>query len=148
MPRVRVHFIDRSQDRSQTCSYTRPSTLTSAIIHRDHVSRTAAGTSSDAFESVPEAAVRPFGGGRGEAAVRCTIGRERAGQEGTFISLAAHASALSTLANVLFRFLQEFLQLTPENTVYKMIGPVLVQQDQAEAKSNVDKRLDFIRDDM
>lgn len=43
---------------------------------------------------------------------------------------------------------QEFLQLTPENTVYKMIGPVLVQQDQAEAKSNVEKRLDFIRDDM
>jgi len=40
---------------------------------------------------------------------------------------------------------KEFTQLTPNNTVYKLIGPVLVQQDQAEAKSNVDTRLDFIR---
>ncbi|CAA7259942.1 unnamed protein product [Cyclocybe aegerita] len=40
---------------------------------------------------------------------------------------------------------KEFAQLTPDNTVYKLMGPVLVQQDQAEAKSNVDTRLDFIR---
>jgi prefoldin beta subunit len=40
---------------------------------------------------------------------------------------------------------KEFTQLTPNNTVYKLIGPVLVQQDQSEAKSNVDTRLDFIR---
>ncbi|KZP10511.1 hypothetical protein FIBSPDRAFT_838340 [Athelia psychrophila] len=40
---------------------------------------------------------------------------------------------------------QEFAQLTPNNTVYKLIGPVLVPQDQAEAKSNVDTRLEFIR---
>lgn len=40
---------------------------------------------------------------------------------------------------------KEFAQLTPNNTVYKLIGPVLVQQDQAEARSNVDTRLDFIR---
>jgi len=44
--------------------------------------------------------------------------------------------------------LQEFAVLTPENTVYKLIGPVLVQQDQAEAKSTVDTRLDFIRNEM
>ncbi|KIP10465.1 hypothetical protein PHLGIDRAFT_125512 [Phlebiopsis gigantea 11061_1 CR5-6] len=43
---------------------------------------------------------------------------------------------------------KEFAQLTPNNTVYKLIGPVLVPQDQAEAKSNVDKRLDFIRSDI
>ena len=43
---------------------------------------------------------------------------------------------------------QEFESLTPNNTVYKLIGPVLVQQDQAEAKSNVEKRLDFIKGDM
>ncbi|CAL1697409.1 unnamed protein product [Somion occarium] len=40
---------------------------------------------------------------------------------------------------------KEFQYLTPNNTVYKLIGPVLVQQDQAEAKSNVDKRLEFIQ---
>jgi len=40
---------------------------------------------------------------------------------------------------------KEFAQLTPNNTVYKLIGPVLVQQDQADAKTNVDTRLDFIR---
>jgi chaperonin cofactor prefoldin len=28
------------------------------------------------------------------------------------------------------------------------VGPVLVKQEQAEAKSNVDKRLDFIRGEM
>jgi len=38
--------------------------------------------------------------------------------------------------------------LTPENIVYKLIGPVLVKQDQAEAKSNVNTRLDFIRGEM
>ncbi|KAI0917805.1 hypothetical protein AcW1_000059 [Taiwanofungus camphoratus] len=40
---------------------------------------------------------------------------------------------------------KEFAQLTEANTVYKLIGPVLVKQDQAEAKSNVEKRLEFIR---
>jgi len=40
---------------------------------------------------------------------------------------------------------KEFAQLTPNNTVYKLVGPVLVPQDQAEAKGNVDTRLEFIR---
>ncbi|KAJ6519704.1 Prefoldin [Mycena sanguinolenta] len=40
---------------------------------------------------------------------------------------------------------QEFAQLSPENIVYKQIGPVLVKQDQAEAKSNVETRLEFIK---
>lgn len=43
---------------------------------------------------------------------------------------------------------QEFSKLTPNNTVYKLIGPVLVPQDQGEAKGNVEKRLEFIRSDM
>ena len=43
---------------------------------------------------------------------------------------------------------QEFETLKPENTVYKLIGPVLVQQDQGEAKANVDKRLEFIRSEL
>lgn len=41
--------------------------------------------------------------------------------------------------------IQEFAHLKPENTVYKLIGPVLVQQDQAEARSNVDTRIQFIQ---
>lgn len=43
---------------------------------------------------------------------------------------------------------KEFASLTPNNTVYKLVGPVLVPQDQTEAKSNVDKRLDFIKSDI
>ncbi|KAF8973699.1 Prefoldin [Flammula alnicola] len=43
---------------------------------------------------------------------------------------------------------KEFGQLTPENNVYKLIGPVLVKQDQAEAKSNVNTRLDFIQSEI
>ena len=45
-------------------------------------------------------------------------------------------------------FDQEFATLKSENEVYKLIGPVLVKQDQAEAKSNVDKRLGFIKSEM
>ncbi|KAH9970528.1 Prefoldin [Lactifluus volemus] len=40
---------------------------------------------------------------------------------------------------------KEFSTLTPNNVVFKLIGPVLVKQDQVEAKGNVDKRLEFIR---
>ncbi|KAH6916842.1 prefoldin subunit 6 [Coprinopsis sp. MPI-PUGE-AT-0042] len=43
---------------------------------------------------------------------------------------------------------KEFATLTEENTVFKLIGPVLVKQDQAEAKSNVDTRLGFIRSEI
>jgi prefoldin beta subunit len=38
--------------------------------------------------------------------------------------------------------------LTPNNVVFKLVGPVLVKQDQVEAKSNVDKRLEFIGGEM
>ncbi|CAE6484577.1 unnamed protein product [Rhizoctonia solani] len=40
---------------------------------------------------------------------------------------------------------KEFANLKPHNTIYKMIGPVLVKQDPEEAKSNVDKRIEFIK---
>ncbi|KAI0350476.1 Prefoldin beta-like protein [Trametes cingulata] len=43
---------------------------------------------------------------------------------------------------------KEFASLTEENTVYKLVGPVLVKQDQAEAKQNVDTRLDFIKSEI
>ncbi|CBQ70261.1 related to YKE2-Gim complex component [Sporisorium reilianum SRZ2] len=40
---------------------------------------------------------------------------------------------------------KEFGKLTDANQVYKLIGPVLVKQDQVEAKTNVDKRIEFIK---
>ncbi|KAI1795486.1 prefoldin subunit 6 [Ganoderma leucocontextum] len=40
---------------------------------------------------------------------------------------------------------KEFAALTEDNMVYKLVGPVLIKQDQAEAKQNVNTRLDFIR---
>ena len=44
--------------------------------------------------------------------------------------------------------LQEFSTLASSNVVYKLVGPVLVPQDQTEAKNNVENRLEFIRGDM
>lgn len=44
--------------------------------------------------------------------------------------------------------LKEFTLLKSHNTVYKLVGPSLVPQDQAEAKGNVEKRLEFIRSEM
>lgn len=43
---------------------------------------------------------------------------------------------------------QEFASLTPSNTIYKQVGPVLLKQDQSEAKANVEKRLEFIAGEM
>ncbi|KAH9974512.1 Prefoldin [Russula compacta] len=40
---------------------------------------------------------------------------------------------------------KEFATLTPNNAIFKLVGPVLVKQDQAEAKGTVEKRLEFIR---
>ncbi|KAJ1976664.1 Prefoldin subunit 6, partial [Dimargaris cristalligena] len=38
----------------------------------------------------------------------------------------------------------EFKLLEKDANVFKLIGPVLVKQDQAEAKTNVDKRIEYI----
>jgi len=40
--------------------------------------------------------------------------------------------------------LQEMQRLDADSNVYKLIGPVLVKQDQEEAKQNVQKRIDYI----
>lgn len=41
------------------------------------------------------------------------------------------------------------LDLASEDTkVYKLIGPTLIRQDLVEAKSNVNKRLDFIKGEL
>lgn len=57
-------------------------------------------------------------------------------------------SGRSDTSDLIMHRFQEFAQLTPNNTVYKLIGPVLVQQDQADAKHNVDTRLEFIQGEM
>lgn len=43
---------------------------------------------------------------------------------------------------------KEFSNLKAENDVFKLIGPVLIKQDTAEAKSNVEKRLEFINSEI
>lgn len=43
---------------------------------------------------------------------------------------------------------KEFATLIPSNTVYKLVGSVLLKQDQAEAKANVDNRLELIGSEM
>ncbi|KAJ2498423.1 Prefoldin subunit 6 [Coemansia sp. RSA 1972] len=42
----------------------------------------------------------------------------------------------------------EFKLLNDKARVYKMIGPVLVPQDKIEATANVEKRLEYIRDEV
>lgn len=44
--------------------------------------------------------------------------------------------------------LQELDLLESTNTVYKLIGPVLVKQDLDEAKATVTKRLEYINGEM
>ncbi|KAH8083596.1 Prefoldin beta-like protein [Filobasidium floriforme] len=41
--------------------------------------------------------------------------------------------------------LKELKVLKPHNTVYKLIGPGLMPQDPEEAKTTVEKRLEFIK---
>ncbi|KAF9307337.1 hypothetical protein BGZ74_005777 [Mortierella antarctica] len=40
---------------------------------------------------------------------------------------------------------EEFALLKGDANIYKLIGPVLVKQEKAEAVTNVDKRIDFIQ---
>jgi prefoldin beta subunit len=35
--------------------------------------------------------------------------------------------------------------LKTDDTIFKLIGPILVKQDLVEAKQNVDKRIDYIQ---
>jgi len=39
-------------------------------------------------------------------------------------------------------------RLDADSNVYKLIGPVLVKQDQDEAKQNVQKRIDYINTEL
>lgn len=54
----------------------------------------------------------------------------------------------AAFANVRRFASQEFAILKSDDTVYKLVGPVLLKQEQSEAKTNVDKRIDFIQGEM
>lgn len=41
--------------------------------------------------------------------------------------------------------MQELELLDEDSNIYKLIGPVLIKQDPLEAKTNVKKRLEFIK---
>lgn len=43
---------------------------------------------------------------------------------------------------------KELAKLTPDQTVYKRIGPALLPQDHNDAKDNVNKRLEFIEKEL
>lgn len=43
---------------------------------------------------------------------------------------------------------QEFDKLDEEETIYKLVGPILLKQDKGEAQSTVKGRLDFIGNEM
>ncbi|KAJ2798376.1 Prefoldin subunit 6 [Coemansia guatemalensis] len=43
---------------------------------------------------------------------------------------------------------KEFKHLKDNARIYKLIGPVLVPQEKAEATTNVQKRLEYIRDEL
>jgi prefoldin beta subunit len=45
---------------------------------------------------------------------------------------------------IVFLFIQELDLLREDANVYKLIGPVLVKQDLAEANANVRKRIEYI----
>jgi prefoldin beta subunit len=42
---------------------------------------------------------------------------------------------------------KEFDLLAKDSQIFKLIGPVLVQQDRQEAVTNVEKRLEYIRNE-
>ena len=43
---------------------------------------------------------------------------------------------------------QEFKLLEDDANVFKLVGPVLVKQDLQEARANVDKRIDCIKEEL
>jgi prefoldin beta subunit len=43
---------------------------------------------------------------------------------------------------------KEFAKLKDDETIYKLIGPVLMKQDKVEAESTVNGRLEFIGKEM
>jgi prefoldin beta subunit len=71
-----------------------------------------------------------------------------------FVSLADHGKMVQTQSKLVGQHnendmvLKELNLLEDEANVYKLVGPVLLKQDLDEAKSNVEKRLQYIGDEM
>lgn len=61
--------------------------------------------------------------------------------------VSGEQSCLTLRALVLTCF-QEFAGLADDANIYKLVGPVLLKQDTAEAKSTVDGRLQYIETEM
>ncbi|SNX82231.1 related to YKE2 - Gim complex component [Melanopsichium pennsylvanicum] len=68
--------------------------------------------------------------------------------QGSFQTAVEARQALDSQLRENNQVSNEFRKLTQNNQVYKLIGPVLVKQDQIEAKTNVDKRIEFIKDEI
>jgi prefoldin beta subunit len=44
--------------------------------------------------------------------------------------------------------LKEIILVEEEDTIYKLVGPILVKTELDEAKMNLEKRIGFIKDEM
>eukprot|EP00967_Tisochrysis_lutea_P042305 scaffold50905_cov14-Tisochrysis_lutea.AAC.1 len=55
---------------------------------------------------------------------------------------------LRFIVNILTGRLQELNRLDDDANVFKLIGPALIRQDLVEAKSNVSKRIEYIKNEM
>lgn len=77
-----------------------------------------------------------------------SLTRNYGAQQSTLESLVAARQALDSQLSENLQVQKEFLKLKPHNQVYKLLGGVLLKQEQDEARGNVEKRLDFIRGEM
>lgn len=78
----------------------------------------------------------------GSTAARQPAAGEQVGAESTALPVYAYLHICMADGG------KEFSVLNEDANIYKLIGPVLVKQDRAEAVMNVDKRLEFIEAEM
>ena len=68
--------------------------------------------------------------------------------QGALQSLMDGRAALQTQAHENDMVKQEFKLLEDDASVFKLVGPVLVKQDLQEARSNVGKRIEYIKEEL
>jgi prefoldin beta subunit len=68
--------------------------------------------------------------------------------QGTLQSLMDGRAALQTQAHENEMVKSEFKLLEDDASVFKLVGPVLVKQDLQEARANVDKRIEYIKEEL
>lgn len=73
---------------------------------------------------------------------------EFSNQQNSLNELMAARSKLETQYQENKIVLEEFKNLNEDSKIYKLTGPVLLPQDYSEAKMNVDKRIEFIEDEI